>query len=209
MKSSLKTAFHRGFTLIELMIVIVIIGILVTTLVPRITGTQGRARDTGRLADLNQISQAAEVYLDDFGSYPPNAQDGTPDCLKDGSLPDFAAFTKYFKGGVPTPPNETETVTFDGVSCTGSYMYLALDNQGSNNNSYAIIANVETPTKGNLIIDNGVTTPPPATLAFDASTTFNDVQSVLDDTAKVGPTALSTADEEDDDGDSTVYLLLQ
>lgn len=209
MKSSLKTAFHRGFTLIELMIVIVIIGILVTTLVPRITGTQGRARDTGRLADLNQISQAAAVYLDDFGSYPANGPEGEPNCLAEGDLPDFDAFTKYFKGGVPTPPNATETVTFKGKTCTGSYMYLALSSQGSKNNAYAVMANVETPTKGNLIIDNGVTTPPPATLTFDASTTLNDVQDVLDATAKAGPTAMTTADEEDDDGDSTLYLLLQ
>ena len=65
MKSN--NTFQRGFTLIELMIVIVILGILMGTILPRLTGAQGRARDTAKIADLSNLAQALEVYYNDNG----------------------------------------------------------------------------------------------------------------------------------------------
>lgn len=59
----------KGFTLIEMLIVVVIIGILAAALIPRLQGIQGRARDTKRKADLSQIGTAAAVYKSDNGSY--------------------------------------------------------------------------------------------------------------------------------------------
>ena len=53
----------KTFTLIEMLIVIVIIGILAAALVPRLQAVQGRARDTKRKADLKQIATALEIYL--------------------------------------------------------------------------------------------------------------------------------------------------
>lgn len=45
----------QGFTLIEMLIVIVIIGILARALIPTLQGMQGSARDAARTADLNQV----------------------------------------------------------------------------------------------------------------------------------------------------------
>lgn len=58
------------FTLIEILIVIVIIGILTVALLPRITWAQAKARNVARKADLNQVATALAAYNGDNGSYP-------------------------------------------------------------------------------------------------------------------------------------------
>lgn len=60
----------RGFTLVEMLIVIVIIGLLAASLIPKITGMQAKARDTVRKADLNNLATAISVYYTDNGGYP-------------------------------------------------------------------------------------------------------------------------------------------
>ncbi len=61
---------RKGFTLIEILIVIAIIGLLTVALLPRIQGAQASARNTARKADLNQIATALAAYNGDFGQYP-------------------------------------------------------------------------------------------------------------------------------------------
>ena len=53
-----------------MLIVIVIIGILAAALIPRLTGIQGRARDTARKADLQQIGTSLATYKLDSNTYP-------------------------------------------------------------------------------------------------------------------------------------------
>ncbi len=59
----------KTFTLIEMLIVIVIIGILAAALVPRLNSIQWRARDAKRKTDLSSIYNANEVYRLDNGVY--------------------------------------------------------------------------------------------------------------------------------------------
>lgn len=59
-----------GFTIIELVIVIVIIGILATITLVAYNGTQARGRDTRRRTDINNMVKALELYYADNGSYP-------------------------------------------------------------------------------------------------------------------------------------------
>jgi len=63
-------AYKKSFTLIEMLIVIVIIGILAAALVPRLVSIQGRARDTKRKVDFKQMEDALEIYYMDNNMYP-------------------------------------------------------------------------------------------------------------------------------------------
>lgn len=62
--------FQSAFTLIELLIVIAIIGILVTTGIFSWQSAQAKARDNKRITDLKSIQTALETYKNAKGRYP-------------------------------------------------------------------------------------------------------------------------------------------
>ena len=64
----------RGFTLIEILVVITIIGILAALIVPRIMDRPDQARATAARADVNAIMSALKLYKLDNGVYPSNDQ---------------------------------------------------------------------------------------------------------------------------------------
>jgi general secretion pathway protein G len=64
----------RGFTLIEIMIVIVIIGILGAFIVPKIMGRPDEARIIAAKQDIASISQALKLYRLDNMRYPTTEQ---------------------------------------------------------------------------------------------------------------------------------------
>jgi prepilin-type N-terminal cleavage/methylation domain-containing protein len=61
---------NRGFTIVELLIVIVVIGILAALVLNSFRGVQERARDTERRTDQNSVATQLEVYYTDNGGYP-------------------------------------------------------------------------------------------------------------------------------------------
>ena len=64
-----KTKKWKAFTLIELLIVIVIIGILAAALVPRLQSVQARWRNTARLTALKDISSALILFYGSNGKH--------------------------------------------------------------------------------------------------------------------------------------------
>ena len=60
----------RGFTIVELLIVIVVIGILAAITVVAFSTAQSRARDSARAADIKSIIKALESYKVTNGQYP-------------------------------------------------------------------------------------------------------------------------------------------
>lgn len=63
----------KGFTLIEVLVVVAIVGILASLVVVGLGGTQARGRDAKRLSDLQQARNGLELYMAKCGYYP-----GTP-----------------------------------------------------------------------------------------------------------------------------------
>lgn len=65
---------QRGFTLIELMIVVVILGILATLLIPRIMERPEEARRMKARVDIKTVESALKLYKLDSGTYPTTEQ---------------------------------------------------------------------------------------------------------------------------------------
>ncbi|RYF27563.1 MAG: prepilin-type N-terminal cleavage/methylation domain-containing protein [Chloroflexi bacterium] len=69
----------RGFTIVELLIVIVVIGILSAITIVAFNGIQQRGRDSVRSSDVKSLQKAIELYKADNNQYPLHAggTDGT------------------------------------------------------------------------------------------------------------------------------------
>src|SRR5947207_14740873 len=73
-KGLFMTRRTEGFTLIEILVVITILGILAALIVPRVMDRPDQARVTAARADVNAIRGALKRYRTDNAHYPRTAQ---------------------------------------------------------------------------------------------------------------------------------------
>ncbi|MBT4385185.1 type II secretion system protein [Candidatus Peregrinibacteria bacterium] len=110
---------RRGFTLVELLIVITIIGILSVALVPRLIGGSEKARNAARRADLQQIATAVEFFADDGGGVYPASSDDT-DCVSTLAIDPYLTT-------IPADPlgshDWSDAGTSDDCALLGGYEY--------------------------------------------------------------------------------------
>ena len=99
--SSLRHA-QLGFTLIELMVVLVIIGVLAAFIVPNVLDRADDARVTAARSDINNLKQALKLYRLDNQRYPTAEQGLQALVVKPGAVNGWNG--PYLKGGVPSDP---------------------------------------------------------------------------------------------------------
>ncbi|MGB6976254.1 MAG: type II secretion system major pseudopilin GspG [Gammaproteobacteria bacterium] len=93
----------RGFTLIEIMVVVVIIGILASIVIPKIISRPQQARIVKAKQDILSIENAMQLYKLDSGFYPNTEQGIAALVTKPGSDPVPTNWQPYLKE-VPTDP---------------------------------------------------------------------------------------------------------
>lgn len=98
---------NRGFTLIEILIVVAIIGLLATMGMIAFQTSLRRSRDSRRLQEIKALQGAAEQFYADNNGYP----DGSACSLLDD-------YTRGFEAGYVDPRGEAYKCTFDGTNDT-------------------------------------------------------------------------------------------
>ena len=109
----------RGFTLVELMIVIAIIGILAAALFPSMTGYLKRSRDTARQSGMKDITTALGAFYADKERYPQVSGTATAGDINTGATE--LNPTVYLPKGLPKDPVTSRT-TLNGATA-GNYGY--------------------------------------------------------------------------------------
>jgi general secretion pathway protein G len=127
---SIKTIKEqKGFTLLELLIVIVIIGILALLIIPNITSAPKKARDTQRKTDLTAIRKGLEEYFVNNNAYPAGTDYAGMNDLT-------AASTGPIMKTVPVDPKNTGSLVYHytptGTPATSYTLTACLENPGDN-----------------------------------------------------------------------------
>lgn len=115
---------RRGFTLIELVVVVLIIGILAAVAAPKMFDTAGDARLSSARQSLTVLRDAVELYRSQNGSYPGPDETGLKTALKTflrGPFPTCPignqnASVAVFSTGNPLTVSGTQGWAYDTVS---------------------------------------------------------------------------------------------
>ena len=143
----------KAFTLVEMLIVIVIIGILIASLMPRMQAAQWRARDVARKNDLAQIQTAIISSQSDRREWPmlSGARKGMS---ISGDIEDV--LIDAWMSSVPTDPNGSNTFrwlwSLTGEETKWKYGYMVSKRNGIKDGWFVLMAKTETEWWSNWVV---------------------------------------------------------
>ena len=111
---TLNSKFRLGFTLVELLIVITVIGILVGLLLPAIRGALSSSRELAIRTEMVQLEQAVESFKTEFGFYPPSFEQFNRTGAASLTAPDLGSqgLRNFLRFLNRVAPNHQESTTF-------------------------------------------------------------------------------------------------
>lgn len=149
MKRKMKFNDKKGFTLIEILVVVAIIGILASVVLVGLGPAQKQGRDARRISDLKQVETALQLYFNKCGFYPGGINPDQP-CTDRSAPADWTALKEALLGsgiGVNSIPCDP----LDSTCVSNPYLY------SSDGTSYVLGAQLEQP---NTALDNDVDVDP-------------------------------------------------
>ena len=145
----------KAFTLVEMLIVIVIIGILIASLMPRMQSAQWRARDVARKNDLAQIQTAIITSQQDKWKWPGMSGNLAKSGMAISGITDD--LINAWMSSVPTDPNgDNENFWLWSVQESNSvkweYLYMVADRNWVKNGGFVLMAKTEVEWWSNWVV---------------------------------------------------------
>lgn len=99
-----RAAKRRGFSLLELLAVVTILGIIAVVIIPRISTSSATAKTNANGQNKAEINSAVERWYFEKGTWPAN------------NMSDIGADTNYFPAGVPVNPVDSSAYTLNATT---------------------------------------------------------------------------------------------
>ena len=120
---------RRAFTLIELLLVLVILGVLALVVVPKFAGRSEEARKTAARTDISMLEGQIDIFEQDVGRFPSNDESLGALVTQPPNAPKWKG--PYIKRGVPKDPWGNEYVyRYPGTHNVNSYDLYSLGPDG-------------------------------------------------------------------------------
>ncbi|MEO5949946.1 MAG: prepilin-type N-terminal cleavage/methylation domain-containing protein [Candidatus Saccharimonadales bacterium] len=123
-----------GFTIVELLIVVVVIGVLAAIVIVAYNGVQQRARDANRMSDVTVINKALELYYIDYGRFPNGSGSTTINSgwstTADASWQNLATALQPYLSKIPVDPVSAPNLSPLTNSAGYNYAYFSNTSSG-------------------------------------------------------------------------------